>query len=369
MSIKNISVVGIGRLGLCAALNFAKANYNVLGIDINDEYVNKINNKTLNSLEPYVNDYLNELTNFIASTDIVDAIKFSDYIYIMVDTPTIGNNNYDTKNVERVLISLNSHKIKNKHIVIGCTVLPGYIDQKAKNLLADCENISISYNPEFVRQGSIMEDFKNTDMVLIGEGCKEIGDFLEELYRTVCNNKTIIKRMSPASAEICKLSVNCFITMKIAYSNMIGDIADSTPNANKYDILNAIGYDERIGSKCLIPGYSYGGPCFPRDNRALGYYSESIGISPLLPIATDGSNNLHTEKQIQDYIHENKDVYIIEDVAYKPICPVPIIEESAKLNIAYGLVKYGKKVIIKDRDFIIEEVKKKYGSLFEYIIE
>lgn len=70
--------------------------------------------------------------------------------------------------------------------------------------------------------------------------------------------------MSPASAEICKLAVNCFITTKISFANMIGDIADATHGANKLDILRAVGADSRIGSKCLKPGYGFGGPCFPR---------------------------------------------------------------------------------------------------------
>ena len=364
---ESISIIGIGRLGLCTALSFAKAGYNVVGVDINKKYVDEINRKVLDSREPHVSEYLNIVSTFRATTDIIDAINVSDYLYIMVDTPTIGNNNYDTKNVELVLSTLNSYKIRNKHIIIGCTVLPGYIDGKAITLLPDCHNVSLSYNPEFVKQGSIIDDLKHADMILIGEGCKEVGDFLEELYVKVCGNNSVIRRMSPASAEICKLAINCFITMKISYSNMIGDIADRTPNANKYDILKAVGCDSRIGCKCLIPGYSYGGPCFPRDNRALGYYANSIGINPLLPEATDQINNLHSEKQIQDYINQGHNSYIIEDVAYKPNCPVPIIEESAKLKIAIGLVHHGKKVLIKDRNFIIEEVKQKYGDMFEYI--
>ena len=274
----SISVVGIGRLGLCAALSFAKIGYNVVGVDINKDYVDKINRKTLESREPHVTEYLNSVNTFHATTDITEAIEASDYIYIMVDTPTVGNNNYDTRNVERVLASLNSHKIQNKHIIIGCTILPGYINGKARSCLPDCQNVSISYNPEFVRQGNIIEDLKNADMILIGEGCKEVGDFLEELYKKLCVKSPMIRRMSPSSAEICKLSINCFITMKISYSNMIGDIADLTPNANKYDILSAVGCDSRIGSKCLIPGYAFGGPCFPRDNRALSYYANSFGV-------------------------------------------------------------------------------------------
>lgn len=92
----------------------------------------------------------------------------------------------------------------------------------------------------------------------------QAGDFLQAMYETVCLNSPHIARMSAESAEICKLAVNCFVTTKISFANMIGDIADSTPGADKYDILGAVGADSRVGGKCLKPGFGFGGPCFPR---------------------------------------------------------------------------------------------------------
>src|SRR5438132_13972771 len=102
---KTLSVIGIGRLGLCAALCFAHSGYRVVGVDINQEYVEKINQKTLNSQEPRVHEYLNALNQdqFQATTNIVEALNNSDYLYIMVDTPTTKEHHYDTKNLECVL--------------------------------------------------------------------------------------------------------------------------------------------------------------------------------------------------------------------------------------------------------------------------
>jgi UDP-glucose 6-dehydrogenase len=172
--------------------------------------------------------------------------------------------------------------------------------------------------------------------------------------------------MSPESAEICKLSINCFITMKISYANQIGDIADRTPGADKFHILRAVGADSRVGQKCILPGYGFGGPCFPRDNRALGGYAERIGINPMLMRATDEYNKYHADLMAEALLKENKDVYLFEDVAYKPQCPVPIVEESQPLAVAYRLVKKGKKVVIRDRGFIIAEVMKEFGDVFSY---
>lgn len=93
----------------------------------------------------------------------------------------------------------------------------------------------------------------------------------------------------------------------IPFSNMIGDIAAATPGADAKEILSAVGDDSRIGKKYLSYGYGFGGPCFPRDNRALGNYSSSIGIEPIIPTATDTSNKTHANIMINQFLAENKD--------------------------------------------------------------
>jgi len=286
-----------------------------------------------------------------------------------VATPTgVGAKSYDHSMLSKLLSQINDRKVENKHIFVGCTVLPGYIANTARFLLRECKNVTVSYNPEFIAQGDIMKGLVNPDMVLIGEANKEIGDWLEVVYGNICQNKHTVCRMSAESAEICKLSVNCFITTKISYCNMVADIADKTPGANAVDILKAVGLDSRIGSKCLMPGYGFGGPCFPRDNRALGNYAKMVGVEPLISVATDEFNILHTETMVETFLTEKKDEYVFEDVCYKTKCPVPIIEESQKLEVARRLVRHGKKVTIKDRAIVIKAVQQEFGSLFNYEI-
>jgi len=365
---KKITIIGCGRLGLCLALCFDRAKYDVLAVDIFPDYVRKLNDRTFDSKEPRVNEFLQaEGCTLNATCDIKAGIEHSDILYVLVDTPsTGGNRHYDTSKLGNVLAAINAQKLKDKHVIIGCTIMPGYIHNIAKHLLRDCENVTISYNPEFIQQGDIIRGFLNPDMVLIGEGCKEIGDHMVNLYGDVCENTPVMGRMAAESAEICKIAINCFITTKISYCNMVGDIADRTPGAEKNEILQAVGADSRIGTKCLRPGYGFGGPCFPRDNRALGGYAKSIGIDPKIPIATDEYNDYHTQIMIKSKLAEGKDEYTFSDVAYKPQCPVPIIEESQKLAVAAGIAKAGKKVTIEDRDFIIACVRAEFGSLFEY---
>jgi len=249
-------------------------------------------------------------------------------------------------------------------------VLPGYIANTGRFLLPDCKNVTLSYNPEFIAQGNIMKGLINPDMVLIGEETKEDGDFLEQFYHSICENKNAHKvcRMTAESAEICKLAINCFITTKISFANMIGDVASRTPNANGQAILHACGHDSRIGGKYLEPGFGFGGPCFPRDNRALGRYAQSLGIEPTISSATDQYNHLHADIMVENLLKQNKSEYEFFDVCYKPNCPVPIIEESQILAVAAKLASKGKKVIIVDRKAVVSLVKMDFGNLFSYRI-
>lgn len=363
----SITVIGIGRLGLCTALCFEKAGYNVLGVDINPSYVASINNKTLHSPEPRVDEFLQNSTNFKATCSLDEGLSFSNLYYIMVDTPSTPHKEaYDHGKLSKLLAEINKRQVHDKHIVIGCTVFPGYIRTVGTFLIRDCVNTTLNYNPEFIAQGNIIYGLQFPDIVLIGQGSPEAGDILEKLYRAVCINNPKIYRMSTDSAEITKLAINCFITTKIAYSNMIGDIADQTPNTDKNAILDAVGGDKRIGSLYLKPGFGFGGPCFPRDNRALGSYAQLVGIEPLIPQATDASNKLHARYMIDQLLAENREEYIFENVGYKDKCTVPIIEESQKLVVAAALAKQGKRVVIVDNALVIAEVQQAFGNIFIY---
>ena len=157
----NITVIGIGRLGLCTALSFEKAGYNVLGVDISSDYVSMLNNKHLRLPEPQVDQFLQNSINFKATCSLDEGLNHSDVYYIMVDTPsTPSKEAYDHSKLGKVLSEINKRKVENKHIVIGCTIFPGYIRTIGKFLLRDCVNTTLSYNPEFIAQGDIMRGLK-----------------------------------------------------------------------------------------------------------------------------------------------------------------------------------------------------------------
>jgi nucleotide sugar dehydrogenase len=370
MSSGNITLIGVGRLGVCTALVFERGGYTVRGVDLNPDYIKALNDRTFVSNEPNVTELLRETKNFRVTTLIDEAVNFSNLLFICVDTPSTGDQRYyDTFKLDSVLRTINNLKPTHKHIVIMCTVLPGYIRNEGRALIRDCVDCTLNYNPEFIAQGAVLQGFFNPDVVLIGAETAAAGQAIQEIYERSVLNKPHYAVMSPESAEVMKISLNCFITTKIAYANMIADIADQTPGANKFDILSAIGHDSRVGTKYLNPGWAYGGPCFPRDNRALAGYADRIGYDAKISKATDLANDQHTEYMAKRYLAMGKDIYIFEYIAYKQPCEVAITEESAKMKVAVVLAKAGKTVILRDKPHILEDARKVWGAKATFVYE
>jgi len=362
---QNISIIGIGKLGLCLALNLANSNYNVLGMDLNSKYVENLNNKKFISNEPQVNELLVKVSSFRATTNLKESLLFADIIFLMVATPSLGNGKYDHSQIENVLNCIESFgKAESKKIlIVGCTTYPGYCDSIHDKMLA--LNYEIVYNPEFIAQGDIINGQLYPDFILIGSKNIQSANLIANIYENFCCNSPEYKIMSLTEAELTKLALNCFVTLKISFANMIGDLC------NKLDIsytkvLEAIGSDTRIGNKCLKWGYGFGGPCFPRDNRALGVLCSENGILPFIPKSSDEYNNIHVKYQaefIKNTLHNNKKI-TFDNVTYKK--GTDSIVESQKLEVAKYLTDLGIQVTIKDKKNVIEEVKKIYADIFIY---
>jgi nucleotide sugar dehydrogenase len=362
---KKSSVIGIGRLGLCWALNLEHKGYDVLGIDIDEKYVETLNNKTFNSKEPFVDEYLRKSKNFKATTDISAAIKHSNILYIVVATNTLEDGHYDHSIIDSIVdnLILLGKQVEQKHIILQSTTIPGYCDSIEKRL--NEYNYTLSYNPEFIRQGTIIEDQLQPDMVLIGCTNPSAKKILLEAYKDICINVPRFNVMDNLSAEITKLSLNCFLTTKISFTNMIGDLATSV-GANPEKILEAIGSDSRIGNKLMRYGFGYGGTCLPRDNRALAAFAEKHDMPIDISIASDIINQKHLEFQVSEFIKSNdkSNLVVLRHVSFKP--ESDIIEESQKLEYAARIAQSGYSVIIEDSVDVISAIKQEYGNLFRY---
>jgi nucleotide sugar dehydrogenase len=354
---EKISIIGVGKLGLCLALNLEKKGFEIIGVDKSKEYIELLSSKKFVSSEPYVTEMLKESQNIQFTSEISKALE-NDIIFVVVATPSTTDWKYDHTQIDNVI----DHLMKlgpqenRKELIINCTTFPGYCDSLQEKLKDF--NYHISYNPEFIAQGSIIKDQLNCDNVLIGQSDDISGSIIESIYIKLCDTTPIINKMSRTEAEITKLSVNCFLTTKISYANMIGDITLRYGGDPK-KVLNAVGTDSRIGNKYLSYGFGFGGPCFPRDNRALIKCGEEVGVNAIIARSTDEMNEEHLKYQVEYFVKNNPDKDKIVDIEYVTYKKESVsLEESQQLKYALELHNLGYKINVQEsREEVINQIK------------
>ena len=349
-----IGVIGAGRLGICLALLMAEAGYEVLASDVREDYVHSLRNKTIRTTEPAVQELLERSEYIEFTTDNERVIKECEIIFTLVATPSLADGSYDVSAVDDVVSDFQKYGWNNmdsligKSLVVGCTTNPGDCDVFQDKLSE--VGMDVYYNPEFIAQGSIVCDLRFADMVLIGGNGHHASD-LEKIYEGIQNGyrSPTVHFMSTKAAELTKIAVNCFLTTKISYANMIGQVLSLSGMTDEIDtVLNAIGSDARIGKKYLGFGFGFGGPCFPRDNRAFAAYAQQIGVEHNIGTTTDNFNDAHTEF-LKDYFirkNPNKLPYCFKYLTYKR--GIDIITESRPYDLAKILLDEGYKVYCID---------------------
>lgn len=354
----NISVIGLGKLGLCTAACFASAGHHVYGYDISDYFRSELKARRNTIDETELSELLTFAWDKLHIVDSYDAaVQASDATLIIVPTPSLPDGRFNNEFLLRVLEGL-APSIKTKsafHVVdVVSTVMPGSCETVFKPLLElttgkTCgTDFGLVYNPEFIALGSVIRNFLNPDMVLIGASDSRSGEIIRNLYASTCKTQPVMAVMSLINAEITKISLNCYVTMKISYANGLAAICEKVPGANVDTITAAIGADSRVGSKCLRGGLGFGGPCFPRDNIAFQAFAEEFGCEALLGKAVVKVNN-SIPRRIFDIIatHCSPPAKIaLLGLSYK--AETYIIEESHSLILAKELLAVGYRVALHD---------------------
>lgn len=360
----NISVIGIGRLGLCFCLTLEKAGYNVVGYDIIENYVNEINKKAFFSHEPGVNKLLSKSKNFRATSDAADCVSHSDILFVTVASFSEPDGQYDVSQVDSVvdtLVKLGKQK-DTKHLVVCTNVNPGYSDTVYERLRE--YNWNVSFNPETIAQGTILKNQSEPDCVYIGSDTDELAQEIVSVYKNACTNTPSIHIMDRLSAELTKVSLNCYLTCKISFANMVGDLATKI-GANPDKVLHAVGSDSRINNKFFRYGFGWGGPCFPRDTRAYMRLAKNNDMPFDMCEASTDINGKHLDFQVEQFLSSGQPEYFTDSVTYKK--GTVILEESQQLRFAHALAKNGVKVTIEESEEVIQNLKKIYDDLFAYV--
>jgi UDPglucose 6-dehydrogenase len=356
--IKTVSVCGLGKLGSCIAATLAARGFEVVGVDIDREKVDKINEGLAPLDEPLLAETIQAGHSRLRATLDPRETVATDATFFIPPSPSLPDgsfsNEYLLKAMQPVARAMRDAGKRNHLFVCSSTTTPGAIDavlipMLERELGGICgRDFSVCYNPEFIALGDVVNGLLEPDLVLIGESDPQSGAALEQLYRTYNRNSPRIARMSIVSAELTKISLNSYITMKISFTNQLRLIAARHPRADIHVILDALGSDSRIGKKYLRAGLSYGGPCFPRDNRLLAYAARQVGLEAPLAEASDRVN----EQAKQDLVERVNEMAVPGDtvavlgVTYKP--NTHITEEAAGLFLAQQLKRRGYRVLIHD---------------------
>jgi UDPglucose 6-dehydrogenase len=292
-----------------------------------------------------------------ATSDYRQAVLGSEITFILVPTPSDEHRGFSLRYVLAACEQIGK-VLGNKEgyhlVVVTSTVLPGATDNEIRPVLEShsgkrCgSDFGLCYNPEFVALGTVIRDFLNPDLILIGESDAKAGEMLASFHRTVCDNQPSIARMNAINAEIAKLAVNTFVTTKITFANMLARICEKLPGADADVVTSALGHDSRIGRKYLKGAIGYGGPCFPRDNLALSFLAQQLGTPAMLAEATDRANRLHVSYLaglVKSKLVAGGVVGVL-GLAYKP--QTDVVEEAQGLLLAQALTADGIPVVAYD---------------------
>jgi UDPglucose 6-dehydrogenase len=360
--VKNITYVGgAGRLGYPLAL-WSSQWYNATIADINKKAVAAINAGEYRTYEPVHEGFdRGRGKPPLATTDIEHSVEDAELVFIIVPTPSKEDGSFSIDFVleacQEIGKGLAKSELDHVTVVIVSTVNPGDCEGPIKDKLARFSertvnppdprshwpSLDVVYSPEFVRQGSIMRDFANPDFILLGCATVEAASLVAAYYDSVTETRVPIHTMSLPSAEIAKLGLNCAVTAKMVLANQLAWLCHLTPGSDAIDVLSAIGQDRRIGPAYFSPGPPPGGPCFPRDLRALGRACQIRDADASLPMATDYARNWQLSAitwHIGAYgARFGVKNFLILGTTYKP--GVNIVEEATGLHIAVAFEEAG----------------------------
>lgn len=288
-----ISVIGTGYVGLVSGTCFAEIGHEVTCIDIDPKKIEMLKNGESPIYEPGLNDLLQRniksgRLNF--STDLASISK-SKSIFLAVGTPSGDDGSADLSYLYKAAQDV-AHQISDDAIIVIKSTVPVGTCTKIKELVAQTtkKKFHIVNNPEFLKEGSAIEDFMRPDRVVIGHNDEYAANAMNELYEPLVKQGNPIYMMSNLSAEMTKYAANCFLATKISFINDIARLCD-TVGADINEVRKGISSDQRIGAHFLYPGPGYGGSCFPKDVKALLYTAKQYGTNLRIVEATEDVND------------------------------------------------------------------------------
>ena len=270
----HIAVIGTGYVGLSTAVGLAELGHAVVGADIDAHKISTLQSGVSPLDESGITDALGRLLKsktLSFSTDVLASVANASIVFLCLPTPQGDDGSADLSYIENVACAIGSHLSSDAVVVNKSTVPVGTSVQVAKWL--GREDVSVVSNPEFLRQGTALQDFLHPNRIVVGGDNPTAVEKVASLYSKI---DAPILRMNAASAEALKYAANSFLATKLTFVNAIADICELV-GADIFDVVGGLGMDPRIGDQFLNPGPGWGGSCFPKDTRALVKIAEEQG--------------------------------------------------------------------------------------------
>lgn len=370
-----VSVVGLGKLGACMAAAIASRGVRTIGVDVSATAVEKIQRKLAPVFEPGLAEMIASCDGLLdATVDLATAIRKTNMTFVVVPTPSNPDGSFSLQYVAAAMEPI-GRALRDKSgwhtIVLTSTVLPGSTEYVVKPILEKASgkrcgvDFGLCYSPEFIALGSVLHDFLNPDLLLIGECDSQAGEQVATLYREALKIQAPAVRMTPVNAELAKIALNTYVTTKITFANMLAELCERLPGGDVDAVTKALGLDRRIGAKYLSGALGYGGPCFPRDNSALAKLLDEMGISSQLPSTVDCLNRSIPGRVVSmvEELAPNSGRIAILGLAYKP--HTNVVDESQGVAIALQLAEKEFEVAVYD-PVAIESARKVLGEAVHY---
>ena len=288
-----IAVIGTGYVGLVTGTCFSDTGNDVTCVDIDETKIEALKNGEIPIYEPGLSELVKrnvEAGRLHFTTDLAAAVKPAAVIYLAVGTPQDDSGAADLSSLWRVAEAIAPHLL-NEAIVVTKSTVPVGTNAKLFARLKELtgRECHVASNPEFLKEGTAIEDFTKPDRVVVGVRSEQDSEVLGRLYAPFLRTDKPFLVMSPESAEMTKYAANALLATKISFINNMANICEAF-DADINDVRRGIGHDSRIGFAFLFPGVGYGGSCFPKDVRALVSTSDQVGVDSKFLQAVDWVN-------------------------------------------------------------------------------
>lgn len=293
-----IAVIGTGYVGLTTSIGLATLGHDVVGYDINPSKIEMLKSGKLPIHEPGLDEMLVEVLQsgkLTATSDLATAVSDAEFIFTCVPTPQDEDGSADLSYVIAASTSMRE-LLSPGAIVITKSTVPVGSAQRVEAAI-NRSDIHVASNPEFLREGAAVQDFKYPDRIVVGARTDEVAQRVMDLYKQVDCPKVLT---SQPAAELIKYASNSFLAIKLSFVNDMAALCEAA-GADPLEVMNGMGLDSRIGQRFLQPGPGWGGSCFPKDTRALASIADSHGVQiPLIAAAIASNETAH--KRVADRV-------------------------------------------------------------------